>query len=55
MADLCLWDRHAGPVDAHRQSVARDTHEQVFAWLMLSDERHLAQAWVAGQPAYRQA
>ena len=52
VADLCLWDRHASPVDAHRQSVARDLHEQVFAWLMLSDERHLAAAWVAGRAAW---
>jgi guanine deaminase len=52
MADLCLWNLSTGVVDAHRQSVARNLHEQCFAWLMLSDERHLAAAWVAGQPAF---
>jgi guanine deaminase len=52
MADLCLWDWSAGPVDARRQSVARDLHEKVFAWMLLSDERHLVRTWVAGQERY---
>ncbi len=52
MADLCLWDWSAGPVDALRQSVARDLHEKVFAWMTLSDERHLVSTWVAGQERY---
>lgn len=52
MADLCLWDWSATPVDALRQSVARDLHEKVFAWMTLSDERHLASTWVAGQERY---
>jgi guanine deaminase len=49
MADLCLWDWSAGPVDAQRQGMARDLHEKVFAWLLLSDERHLVRTWVAGR------
>jgi guanine deaminase len=48
-ADLALWDWAVGTVDAHRQSVARDLHEKVFAWMTLSDERHLAGTWVAGR------
>lgn len=52
MADLCLWDWSATPVDTLRQSVARDLHEKVFAWMTLSDERHLASTWVAGQERY---
>ena len=53
MADLCLWDRSAGPVAAHRLSLARDLHEELFAWLTLADERCLHSAWVAGVPRYR--
>jgi guanine deaminase len=49
MADLCLWDWSTGAVDGHRQQLAQDLHERVFAWLTLSDERHLAGVWVAGQ------
>jgi len=52
MADLCLWDWAVGAVDARRQQVARDLHEKVFAWMMLSDERHLAATWVAGRRLY---
>ena len=50
MADLCLWDWSVGTVDAERQRLARDLHEKVFAWMTMSDERHLAAVWVAGQP-----
>jgi guanine deaminase len=49
MADLCVWDWSRGAVDAHRLGAARDLHEKVFAWMTLSDERHLRETWVAGQ------
>jgi guanine deaminase len=52
VADLCLWDWAAGAVDRRRQQVAQDLHEKVFAWMMLSDERHLAAAWVGGRRLY---
>ena len=52
MADLCLWDWAMGAVDGRRQQVAQDLHEKVFAWMTLSDERHLAAAWVAGRPCF---
>ena len=48
MADFCIWDWSRGAVDGHRQAVARDLHEKVFAWMTLADERHLHSAWVAG-------
>jgi guanine deaminase len=48
MADVCLWDWATGDVDAHRLGLAQDLHEKVFAWIILSDERHLAGTWVAG-------
>ncbi len=49
MADLCLWDWAVGMVDAHRIGQAQDLHEKVFAWMTLSDERHLAGTWVGGR------
>ena len=52
MADLCLWDWAVGPVNSRRQQVARDLHEKVFAWMLLSDERALVRTWVAGQLRY---
>jgi guanine deaminase len=55
-ADFTLWDRASGPVDGERQRVAAlagDLHEQVFAWMTLADDRHLAATWVAGQERYR--
>jgi len=52
MADLCVWDWAVGAVGKHRQSVARDLHEQLFAWMTLSDERHLVGTWVAGEKKY---
>ncbi len=52
MADVCLWDRCINATDSHRQAMARDLHEQIFAWLLLSDDRHLASTWVAGHQQY---
>ncbi|MDP3221724.1 MAG: guanine deaminase, partial [Rubrivivax sp.] len=48
VADLCIWDWSVGAVDTRRQAMARDLHEQLFAWMTLSDERHLVGTWVAG-------
>ncbi|MDO9093314.1 MAG: guanine deaminase [Rubrivivax sp.] len=48
VADLCIWDWSVGAVDTRRLSMARDLHEQLFAWMTLSDERHLVGTWVAG-------
>ena len=59
MADCCAWDWARGPVDRHRLALidpgAGSLHERLFAWLMLSDERHLAATWVAGRRLYSRA
>ena len=52
-ADVCVWDWAAGPVAAHRMSLATGLHERVFAWLTLADERNLVSARVAGIERYR--
>ncbi|MEO8153480.1 MAG: guanine deaminase [Rhizobacter sp.] len=49
MADVCVWNWAVGPVAEHRMSVARDLHEKVFAWMLLGDERNLADTYVAGR------
>jgi guanine deaminase len=54
-ADLCVWDWATSPVAQHRQQVARDLHERLFAWITLGDERDLVEAWVAGERRYRRA
>ncbi len=48
VADLCVWDWASTPLAQRRQSVARDLHEKLFAWLTLGDEQDLAETWVAG-------
>jgi guanine deaminase len=53
MADIAVWDWAAGPVARHRDALARDLHERVFAWMTLGDERNLAATWVAGRELYR--
>jgi guanine deaminase len=52
LADVTVWDWAVGPVAAHRDAVARDLHERVFAWMTLGDERNLAATWVAGRELY---
>jgi guanine deaminase len=49
IADLALWDWAASPVARHRDGLARDVHERVFAWMMLADERNLRATLVAGK------
>jgi guanine deaminase len=48
-ADLAVWDWSVGEVATHRDGLARDLHERVFAWLMLGDERNLHSTYVAGE------
>jgi guanine deaminase len=52
LADLAVWDWAVGPVAAHRDALARDLHERVFAWMTLGDERNLAATWIAGNPTH---
>ncbi len=51
MADVCVWDWAAGPVQQARMEVARGLHERVFAWMTLSDERNLVAVYVGGTRA----
>ena len=53
LADLCLWDVAVGAVATRRDSLARELHERLFAWMTLGDERNLAECWVAGVPRYQ--
>jgi guanine deaminase len=52
VADLAVWDWAAGPVARHRDALARDVHERLFAWMMLADERNLRATLVAGRPVH---
>jgi len=52
LADVCLWDWAVGSVAQRRDALARELHERVFAWLMLGDDRNLAETWVAGRRRY---
>jgi guanine deaminase len=52
LADLTVWDWSTDQVSARRQSVARDLHDRLFAWMTLADERNLVGTWVAGECRY---
>jgi guanine deaminase len=52
VADFTVWDWAVGPVAEHRDRLARDLHERVFAWMTLGDERNLIDTWVAGARRY---
>jgi guanine deaminase len=52
VADLTVWDWASGPVARHRDALARDLHERVFAWLTLADDRNLVETRIAGTIQY---
>jgi guanine deaminase len=52
MADLTVWDWAVAAVPLQRDALARDLHERLFAWMMLSDERALVATLVAGRTLY---
>lgn len=52
MADVVVWDLGAGLVGEHRQSVAHEWHEKVFAWMTLGDDRNVVCTFVAGREVY---
>jgi guanine deaminase len=53
LADVALWDWAVGPVATQRDTLARDLHERLFAWMMLADERSLVTTLVAGRTQYQ--
>jgi len=61
MADLTVWDWAHGPVAAHRDRLARDSHasgqaalhERAFVWMTLGDERNLVETLVRGQTVFQ--
>ena len=61
MADLAVWDWAHGPVAAHRDRLARDSHapaqtalhERTFVWMTLGDERNLVETLIRGQTVFQ--
>mgnify|MGYP001298846787 CR=1 FL=1 len=53
LADVAIWDWGHGAVAVHRDRLARDLHERLFAWMMLADERALVTTLVAGCTRYK--
>eukprot|EP01035_Chromulina_nebulosa_P041323 gene41323-55894_t len=54
-ADLAVWDWGVGPLATHRDGLAKDLHERLFAWMTLGDERNLVATHVAGVPVFERA
>jgi guanine deaminase len=52
VADIAVWDWACGVVALHRDRLASDLHERLFAWMMLGDERSLVTTLVAGRTVY---
>jgi guanine deaminase len=52
LADIAVWDWAVGPIAKHRDALARDLHERVFAWMTLGDERNLVTTFVRGVPRW---
>ncbi len=48
-ADLCVLDLASTPAIAQRVARARDVWEEVFATIMLGDDRAVRDVWVAGR------
>ena len=53
IADVCVWERAVEPVAARRLALAKDLHEELFAWMMLADDRNLVETRVAGVLRHR--
>ena len=61
MADLTVWGWAHGPVAAHRDRLARDSHapeqvalhERAFVWMTLGDERNLVETLIRGQTVFQ--
>jgi guanine deaminase len=49
MADLIVVDPKASEICARRMATAQTLSEKLFILMMLGDDRHIAQTWVAGQ------
>ncbi|MGJ8544737.1 MAG: guanine deaminase [Sulfitobacter sp.] len=54
-ADICVIDLHSTPAITQRAQHANDIWEQVFATLMMGDDRAIAQVWVGGKQTPRAA
>jgi guanine deaminase len=52
-ADLIIIDPKASEICARRIQTAQTLSEKLFILMMLGDDRHIAQTWVAGQCAHR--
>ncbi len=52
LADVCIWDWAHTPLALRRQTLARDLHDKLFAWLTLGDEGDLVETWIAGVRQY---
>ncbi|MEL6701088.1 MAG: guanine deaminase, partial [Pseudomonadota bacterium] len=47
-ADICVLDLASTPAIAQRAARAEDIWEQVFATIMMGDDRAVRDVWVAG-------
>jgi guanine deaminase len=52
LADVTVWDWAQGAVAQRRDSLVRQPHERLFAWMTLADDRNLIDTYVAGHCRY---
>jgi guanine deaminase len=51
-ADLVALDPSATPLLARRAGLARSFEDWLFSMIVLGDDRHVVQTWVAGEPVH---
>jgi guanine deaminase len=51
-ADFLILDRGATPIIKHRLSVSKNLNEQLFAMMMLGDDRLIKETWIMGEKSH---
>ena len=51
-ADFLILDREATPIIKHRLDVSKNLNEQLFAMMMLGDDRLIKETWIMGEKSH---
>ena len=51
-ADFLILDREATPIIKHRLDVSKNLNEQLFAMMMLGDDRLVKETWIMGEKSH---
>ena len=51
-ADFLILDRGATPIIKHRLDMSKNLNEQLFAMMMLGDDRLVKETWIMGEKSH---